>query len=136
MLKNDFTFIEDKVNKDPFIVVEELSEYKRLSNGEKSIIHWMRKGLISDKVDEEYEKDTHRKLILKEMSFHHESFDNVVSSTITDEKLDENYVGRGNDYTIWTRHRVYFPAIHDGVVWCTSVSRKPDDVSTLHVGGY
>ena len=31
--------------------------------------------------------------------------------------------------------RVYFPVSYGGEEWVTSVSRKPDGVSTEHIGG-
>lgn len=81
---------------------------------------------------------TWRKFIAERMEDYNESFDDVVSCTLTDEELDtplECYrLGRyGQPFTLWTHNRVYFPVEHDGYVSAGSVSRNPDGKPTEHV---
>ncbi len=69
-----------------------------------------------------------------------ESFDDIESSTLTDEQLDcefdNGYGGsQGHAFTVWTKHRVYFPAVYDGAEWVEWVPRNPNGVATPHVGG-
>lgn len=78
--------------------------------------------------------------ILEEMSMVGETFQDVVSCTLTDEDLlkefDDGYGGsQGLAFTLWTADRVYFPAVYDGAEWACSVSRNPDGKPTRHVGG-
>ena len=59
-----------------------------------------------------------RNLIQKEMSNHNETFEDVVSSTLTEkELLKEFYDGygcsEGEPFTLWTTNRVYFPGVYD-----------------------
>ena len=79
-------------------------------------------------------------LITFEMEMEDESWDNVVSCTLTEEELcesfNENYgCSEGKPFTVWTKTRVYFPAVYDGREWVESVSRNPDGNPTQHVGG-
>jgi hypothetical protein len=81
-----------------------------------------------------------KSLIIEEMTKVNDSWDNVVSCTLTEEELceqfDEGFGGReGKSFTVWTKTRVYFPAIYDGREWVESVSRNPDGNPTHHVGG-
>ena len=76
----------------------------------------------------------------EEMKSHDDSWDNVVSCTLTEEELresfDDDFGGQeGKPFTVWTETRVYFPAIYDGAEWVESVSRNPDGKPTGHVGG-
>ena len=78
--------------------------------------------------------------ILEEMRFVGETFDDVVSCTLTDEELLKEFDGgfggsQGLAFTLWTADRVYFPAVYDGAEWVSSVSRNPDGKPTRHVGG-
>ncbi len=81
-----------------------------------------------------------KELIQHEMNKRKETFDDVVSSTLTEEKLlKEFYCGFGGSegapFTLWTTNRVYFPAVYDGSEWVESVSRNPDGKPTSHIGG-
>jgi hypothetical protein len=81
-----------------------------------------------------------KKLIQLEMNSFDETFDDVVSSTLTKEELlenfDDGYGGsEGVSFTLWTTNRVYFPAVYDGAEWVESVSRNPDGKPTPHIGG-
>ncbi|MFM7390494.1 MAG: hypothetical protein ACKO34_07730, partial [Vampirovibrionales bacterium] len=91
-----------------------------------------------------------RELILEEMKQHNESFADVVSSTISDELLDEKLFAWDNlkgpspsnqryHFTIWTHKRAYVPATichYEGDdYFCASVSRNPDGIPTPHIGG-
>lgn len=85
------------------------------------------------------EEGAWREMIAAEMSAQGESFADVVSSTISDEGLDvEFYTGYGavcgEPFTVWTRHRVYFPVCYDGAESCASVARNPDGKPTEHIG--
>lgn len=84
--------------------------------------------------------DTWRELITEAMSAHGESFQNVVSCTLTEAQLDEEFDAghgstEGSPFTLWTANRVYFPICYDGAEWVGSVSRNPDGKPTDHVGG-
>ena len=68
-----------------------------------------------------------RSLIIDEMKYHDDSWDNVVSCTLTEEELcksfNEDYgCSEGKPFTVWTKTRVYFPAVYDGAEWVESVS--------------
>jgi len=81
-----------------------------------------------------------KSLITEEMNNHDDSWDSVVSCTLTEEELsksfDEGYGWiEGKPFTVWTKTRVYFPAVYDGMEWVGSVSRNPDGNPTQHVGG-
>jgi hypothetical protein len=81
-----------------------------------------------------------RNLIQEEMSNHNETFENVVSSTLTEKELlkefDDGFGGsEGEPFTLWTTNRVYFPVVYDGAEWVASVSRNPDGKQTSHLGG-
>lgn len=78
--------------------------------------------------------------ILEEMKRHEESFDDVISCTLTEEELleqfDEDYgSAEGKPFTLWTEKRVYFPCCYDGSEWVDSVSREPNGEVTMHIGG-
>ena len=79
-------------------------------------------------------------MISLEMKDFKDSWDNVVSSTMTDqeslEEFDTGYGGtNGCSFTVWTKDRVYFPVCYDGAEWVGSVSRNPNSIATDHQGG-
>ena len=79
-----------------------------------------------------------RKLLLKEMEAHGETFINVIAKTISDKQLDIEFdddLGciEGIPFTIWTDKRVYFPVAYDGDQDVASVARFPDGVHIKHV---
>jgi hypothetical protein len=81
-----------------------------------------------------------KQLIQEAMKTHNETFDDVVSSTLTEEELlemfDDGYgTNEGTPFTLWTTNRVYFPVVYDGAEWVESVSRNPDGKPTSHFGG-
>ena len=83
---------------------------------------------------------TWKEQILHEMNTVGETFQDVVSCTLTDEELlkkfDDSFgSSQGLAFTLWTSNRVYFPAVYDGAEWVESVSRNPDGKPTHHVGG-
>jgi len=83
---------------------------------------------------------TWKEQILKEMDKVGETFQDVVSCTLTDKELLKKFnrsYGRkkGLTFTLWTSNRVYFPVVYDGAEWVESVSRNPDGKPTDHVGG-
>lgn len=78
--------------------------------------------------------------ILEEMSMVGETFQDVVSCTLTDEELlkefDDGFgSSQGLAFTLWTANRVYFPVVCFGAEWVSSASRNPDGKPTQHVGG-
>ncbi len=82
---------------------------------------------------------TWKEQILDAMKGVGETFQDVVSCTLTDEELlkrfDPSWGGiKGLSFTLWTSNRVYFPVVYDGREWVESVSRNPDGKSTGHVG--
>ena len=69
-----------------------------------------------------------------------ESWADVEAHTLSSEQLSqpiETTAGetQGPAFTLWTRRRVYFPAIHGGEECAASVARNPDGVPTGHIGG-
>ena len=81
---------------------------------------------------------TWRELISSEMKKHADSFDNLVSCTLSDDDLDEEFDSgygktRGKPFTLWTKDRVYFPLSYDGLEFVGSVSRFPDGKPTEHI---
>ena len=85
-------------------------------------------------------KTNWRKLIEVELKKQEESWVDVVSCTLLEKELDEEFNPdgfegpEGKPFTLWTHDRVYFPACYDGAEWVSSVSRLPDAVPTEHVG--
>lgn len=70
----------------------------------------------------------------------HESFDDVVATTLSNEDMDVTFCdgfggSEGKPFTLWTKNRVYFPVVYDGAEWVESVPRDPCDYATPHVGG-
>jgi hypothetical protein len=83
---------------------------------------------------------TWRALISVELAAQHEDWNDVIANTLKAEQLDEpffdGYGGHeGVAFTMWTKHRVYFPVVYDGAEWAASVPRDPCDEATPHVGG-
>ena len=83
---------------------------------------------------------TWRELITIEMRERGELFEDIKSSTLTDEQLDtkfdNGYGGsQGCAFTVWTKNHVYFPAVYDGAEWVACVPRHPNGEATSHVGG-
>ena len=81
-----------------------------------------------------------KELISYEMKLYEDSWDNLESSTISQNQLmvkfDDDYGWpEGIPFCIWTKTRVYFPVVYDGAEWCSSVSRDPDGNPKNHVGG-
>ena len=67
-----------------------------------------------------------------------EAWADVEATTLDDEALDAAFrrgEGEGGGFTLWTRARVYFPAVYDCYQWAASVSRHPDGQPTDPVGG-
>ena len=82
-----------------------------------------------------------RTMIAEEMKNHGESFEDVISCTLSDAGLDaifDDMYGSpaGEPFTLWAKSRVYFPVTYDGAEMVSSVSRFPDGKPTQHVGGY
>lgn len=83
---------------------------------------------------------TWRALIKQEMQERCESFNDVVSCTLSDDELDTEFydgfgVSNGKPFTLWTSGAVYFPVVYDGSEWVRSASRNPDGKPTHHIGG-
>jgi hypothetical protein len=83
---------------------------------------------------------TWTQLIEDAFSYNHDTWADVVSSTLSEvevnEEFDNSFGGtNGRPFTLWTTKRVYFPVMYDGSEWVESVSRNPDGVKTEHVGG-
>ena len=84
---------------------------------------------------------TWKSYITAKMNIFNESWDDVVSCTLTEEELREQFnselygVTEGRPFTLWTKTRVYFPVQYDGMEWVESVSRHPDGKPTRHFGG-
>jgi len=81
---------------------------------------------------------TWRELIAEEMEAWDESWENVVSCTLSDDGLDISFdngygIHEGKPFTLWTAERVYFPVEYDGAEWVASVSRNPDGIPTRHM---
>lgn len=69
-----------------------------------------------------------------------ESWKDVESNTLSEEDMkimfDDGFGGSaGKEFTLWTKNRVYFPAVYDGAEWAASVVRNPDGKPTAHIGG-
>lgn len=67
-----------------------------------------------------------------------ESWDDIESSTFTQEQLDKVFYFEKNfelacPFTVWTRNRVYFPVQCDWSEGVASVSRNPNGKPTKHV---
>lgn len=85
-------------------------------------------------------KVTWREEIAKVMQRHGETWADVEARAITEEQLDARFDwgfggAEGAPFTVWTKNRVYFPAVYDGAEWVASVARNPDGKATDHIGG-
>ena len=86
------------------------------------------------------EKTTWKEQITERMKDNNDGWVNMEDTTLTKEELDAEfnpgYGGtEGCDFTLWTKHFVYFPASYDGSEWCASVPRNPNGHKTVHIGG-
>lgn len=92
-------------------------------------------------------RKTWREDIADELARHGETWADVVSVTWGG-AADDTFEASQNipvtldsepcwtaSFTIWTRKRVYFPAIYEDHNWTDSVARDPDGVATMPVGG-
>jgi hypothetical protein len=83
---------------------------------------------------------TWKALITEELQLQGESWDDIVSITLTEDELNKGFddsfgIAEGKPFTAWTARRVYFPVCYDGSEWVESVSRDPDGQPTNHCGG-
>lgn len=83
---------------------------------------------------------TWKALITEELELQGESWDDIVSITLTEDELNKEFddgfgSAEGKPFTAWTARRVYFPVCYDGSEWVASVSRDPDGQPTNHCGG-
>lgn len=83
---------------------------------------------------------TWRKELTEEFEKNSETWNSVISCTLTedqlDKKFDDGYGGtNGDPFTVWTACNVYFPGCYDGAEWATSVPRNPNGIPTEHIGG-
>lgn len=81
-----------------------------------------------------------REIITEVMGCCDETWDDVVSCTLSKEELDKKFDAgfgdnEGKPFTLWTKKCVYFPTCYDGSEYVCSVSREPDGQPTEHVGG-
>ena len=79
-------------------------------------------------------------LISEAMEEKKESWKDVVQCTLSKEDLlaefDDSYgATEGRPFTLWTKERVYFPAVYDGEERVASAPRNPCDEATRPVGG-
>ena len=85
--------------------------------------------------------ETNWKLLITEnMKEYDDLWDSVVSCTLTEEELCEQFDDdygcyEGKPFTLWTKTRVYFPVVYDGAVWVGSAFRDPNGKPTSHCGG-
>ena len=83
---------------------------------------------------------TWRELLDDRLKAQGETWDDITGTTLLESEYDvifDNGWGgaEGKPFTVWTKNRVYFPAVYDGSEWVASVSRNPDGIPTNHVGG-
>lgn len=83
---------------------------------------------------------TWRGLISDEMECNRETWADVEACTLSDDGLNaffyDGYGGaKGQPFTLWTKSRVYFPVVYDGLEWVGSVPRDPSDEACKHFGG-
>ena len=84
--------------------------------------------------------ETWRNMLEQEMTERGETMADVVSITLTQEQLDEEFddgfgAANGRPFTCWTANTVYFPVRYDGSEWVGSISRNPNGKATEHIGG-
>ena len=83
---------------------------------------------------------TWKKELKDVMKAYGESLSDIESNTMSDEQMNKGFDNgfggsEGCPFTVWTKKRIYFPAVYDGSEWVASVSRNPDGKPTEHVGG-
>lgn len=76
---------------------------------------------------------TLREEITEAFAQNQESWEAVESHTLTLAALTDPYARP--PFTLWTKNRVYFPAVYDGDEWVHSVPRHPNNEATEPVGG-
>lgn len=77
-----------------------------------------------------------KELISAELKKQHETWGDIISSTLSEEELDFDLYERHLDsFTLWSKKRVYFPIYYDGYYSVGSVSRKPDGKASGSFGG-
>ena len=79
---------------------------------------------------------TRRRMITAALERRGETWEDMVASTLTPDELDRKFDSSegGAAFTLWTRHRVYFPALYDVAERVESVPRDPCDERTPRVG--
>ena len=93
---------------------------------------------------DENQASTWRELITSALEEKDETWKDVEYCTLTEEQLDKEFdsgygCSLGTPFTMWTKNRVYFPAVYDENEWVASVPRNPngsDSEETCHVGGH
>lgn len=86
----------------------------------------------------DYEFPNWREMIGEALAECQESWDDVISNTLTDDEMDRRFDNgfggtEGTPFTVWTTKRVYFPTEYDGAEGVDSVSRNPDGIPTGHI---
>lgn len=81
-----------------------------------------------------------RELISEALARNGESWGDILSITLTELEIDDVFDRGGGEvsgrpFTAWTRAHVYFPLVYDGLEWCGSAPRNPNDQALLHQGG-
>ena len=84
-------------------------------------------------------KTTWRHLISAALAGAHESWGDVVATTLDDAGLDRKFDSgfggpEGLPFTLWTTARVYFPVQYDGAESVASAPRNPCSEAMDHVG--
>ena len=67
-----------------------------------------------------------KKLILEEMKFHGETFDDVVRSTLSNEEMDVEFKYPLGEMQLWTHGQVYYSFESDGYYYVDSMPRNPE----------
>ena len=80
-----------------------------------------------------------RKGLAEALQANGESFEHLVGNTMSDAEMDVEFydgygAGGGCAFTVWTKDRVYFPAVYDGATWVANVPRNPCGEPTSHIG--
>ena len=81
---------------------------------------------------------TWREDLTRELEHHGETWGDVVHSVgDLDREFDHGYGGPdGPPFTLWTKHRVYFPLCYDGAESVGSCPRNPCAHACEHQGGW